>query len=274
MKNNKLSYLRQTVLSVILLAMALPSAATPANDDHLTLVIQPILGMEKTRESFQPLADYLSGIINKPVSIKTYPNFITYWNETRNGHSFDLILDAAHFTGYRAREMGFEILVKAPGTVSYSIVTPDNSLIMDIEELVGKKIATLGPPSMGAAKVSLLFDNPLHQPFIYETENSEKALDLLYTDEVDAAIIPTPLVSSLEGLSVVTTTEPSQHVALSASPRMPGKLRAYIHDALINASSTKDGRDMLEKIGFAGFEKPVTDGYLVAADLLQLTGVD
>jgi hypothetical protein len=55
---------------------------------------------------------------------------------------------------------------------------------------------------------------------------------------------------------------------------MPGKLRAYIHDALINAGSTKDGRDMLEKIGFAGFEKPVTDGYLVAADLLQLTGVD
>jgi phosphonate transport system substrate-binding protein len=246
--------------------------STPA--EKLTLVVQPIYGMEKTRQAFKPLANYLSNVVGKTVEIKTYPNFIAYWEDTRNGYNYDLILDAAHFTGYRAREMGFDILAKVPGMVSYSVIAPDSSLFIDIDELVGKKIASLGPPSMGAAKVSLLFDNPLRQPFIYEAENSDQALDLLFTGEVDAAIIPTPLASTLNGISIITTTEPSQHMALSASPRIDKDIRAYISDSLVHANTTVDGRIMLEKIGFRGFERPMADRYLIAADLLQLTGVD
>ena len=243
-------------------------------DESLTLVIQPIYGMDKTRESFQPLADYLAKAAGKKITIRTYPNFITYWKQTRTGHDYDLILDAAHFTGYRTKELGFEILAKAPGTVTYSVIVPDSALIIDIDELVGKKIATLGPPSMGAAKVSLLFDNPLRQPFIYEAENSEKALDLLFTGVVDAAIIPTPLVGTLNGISVVMTTDPSQHIALSASPRLSNDIKAFVRDALIHADSSENGREMLKAIGFAGFENPNTERYLLAADLLHLTDID
>ena len=258
----------------IILLLFFSSQSCLQADDRLTLVIQPIFGMEKTNTTFQPLAKYISRITGRRVEIKTYPNFITYWNETRNGGDYDLILDAAHFTGYRAKELGFDILAKVQGTVSYSIVAPETALILDIDELVGKKIATLGPPSMGAAKMALLFDNPLRQPFIYETENSEQALELLATDEVHAAIIPTPLVGSLAGISVVTTTEPSQHIALSASPGLARDTREYIRDALIFASSTSEGRKMLSDIGFSGFENPNTDIYVLAADLLQLTDID
>lgn len=264
---------RSGMLLVFLTTFLLTQSPIRA-DDSLTLVIQPIYGMEKTHESFQPLASYLSRITGKNIKIKTYPNFLTYWNETRDGQGYDLILDAAHFTGYRAKELDFEILAKVPGTVSYSVIVPDAAMVIDIDELVGKKIATLGPPSMGAAKVSLLFDNPLRQPFIYETENSEKALDLLFTDEVDAAIIPTPLVGALTGVAVVTTTDPTQHIALSASPVLDAGLRQFIRDALIHANSTQDGRKMLSEIGFSGFENPDTEKYVMAADLLQLTGLD
>ncbi len=245
-----------------------------SSDDSLTLAIQPVYGLEKTHKSFDPLASYLSRITGKHIRIKTYPNFITYWNETRDGKGYDLILDAAHFTGYRARELNFDILAKVQGTVSYSVIIPDSSLILEMDELVGKKIATLGPPSMGAAKVSLLFDNPLRQPFIYETENSEEALDLLFSDEVDAAIIPTPLVGTLKNVTVVTTTDPTQHIALSASPALEKDLRESIRDALIHANSTQDGRNMLRSIGFSGFEQPNTERYVMTAELLHLTGID
>ena len=259
---------------LILLMTVLVTQSPLKANESLTLVIQPVYGVDRTHEAFQPLADYLSRITGKSINIKTYPNFITYWNATREGHGYDLILDAAHFTGYRAKELGFEILAKIAGTVSYSVIVPDTALVIDLDELVGKKIATLGPPSMGAAKVSLLFDNPLRQPFIYETENSEKALDLLFTDEVDAAIIPTPLVSTLAGVAVVTTTDPTQHIALSASPGLSTDLRLAIRDALIHADSTQDGRIMLNTIGFTGFENPNTESYVLAADLLQLTGIE
>jgi len=275
MRNKNFRRTTQCVKALLaaLIISSIQQSAARANDS-LSLVIQPIFGMEKTRQSFQPLAEYLSGVTGKTVEIKTFPNFIAYWNETRNAGSHDLVLDAAHFTGYRAKELGFDILAKVPGTVTYSVVVPETALVLEVEELVGKKIATLGPPSMGAAKVSLLFDNPLRQPFIYETENSEKALDLLFNDDVDAAIIPTPLVRSLEGVSVVMTTEPSQHIALSASPRLSADIRHYIQDALINANSTQQGRNMLSAIGFEKFESPSKDSYILAADLLHLTDID
>ncbi|GBE08812.1 ABC transporter, phosphonate, periplasmic substrate-binding protein [bacterium BMS3Bbin11] len=261
-------------IPLIFLATFLLTQSPLKADDSLTLVIQPVYGMEKTHEAFQPLASYLSRITGKNIKIKTYPNFIVYWNETRDGQGYDLILDAAHFTGYRAKELNFEILAKVPGTVSYSVIVPDSAMVIGIDELVGKKIATLGPPSMGAAKVSLLFNNPLRQPFIYETENSEKALELLFTDEVDAAIIPTPLVGALTGVAVVTTTDPTQHIALSASPVLDANLRQFIRDALIHANSTQDGRKMLSEIGFSGFEIPDTEKYVMAADLIHSTGLD
>jgi hypothetical protein len=63
-------------------------------------------------------------------------------------------------------------------------------------------------------------------------------------------------------------------MALSASPRIAGDIRAHISDALVHADSIEEGRAMLKKIGFPGFERPMTDRYLLAADLLQLAGVD
>jgi len=266
----RLRFVKPLVMPMIFLISLSPASA----NESLTLAIQPIYGMERTNEAFKPLANYLSRIIDAEVKIKTFPNFIAYWNDTRDGHGYDLILDAAHFTGYRAKELDFVILAKIQGTVSYSVIVPESSMVMDIDELVGKKIATLGPPSMGAAKMALLFDNPLRQPYMYETENSEKALDLLFTDEVDAAIIPTPLVASLTGVAVVTITDPTQHIALSASPAVSSDLRQSIHDALIFANTTAEGKMMLSRIGFSGFENPDTDRYVLAADLLQLTGLD
>jgi len=265
------TFLKISFLSTLVFLLPL---STSSAGDSLILAIQPVYGMDKTAETFKPLADYLSQISSKSIIIKTYPNFVAYWNDTREGLGYDLILDAAHFTGYRAKELDFEILAKVQGIVSYSIIVPDSSLVMDIDELVGKKIATLGPPSMGAAKVSLMFNNPLRQPFMYEAENSEKALDLLFTDEVDAAIIPTPLVAALSGVAVVTTTDPTQHIALSASPYVPVELRQIIRDSLIYANTTKEGKFMLSNIGFAGFENPDTERYVLAAELLELYGLD
>jgi len=269
----KFLHQRFGILFVFLTTFLLAQSPLKA-EDSLTLVIQPIYGIEKTQATFQPLASYLSHITRKKIKIKTYPNFITYWNETRDGQGYDLILDAAHFTGYRAKELNFKILAKVQGTVSYSVIVPYSTLVFDIDELVGKKIATLGPPSMGAAKLSLLFDNPLRQPFIYETEDSEKALDLLFTDEVDAAIIPTPLVGALTGVAVVMTTDPTQHIALSASPVLATGLSQLIRDALIHANSTEVGKKMLSGIGFASFEDPDTERYVLASDLIHLTGLD
>ncbi|MFW2439005.1 MAG: hypothetical protein ACN4GR_06505 [Arenicellales bacterium] len=43
------------------------------------------------------------------------------------------------------------------------MIAPDPTMVFDTDKLVGKIIATPGPPGMGAAKLSLLFGNPLRK---------------------------------------------------------------------------------------------------------------
>lgn len=243
-----------------MLIISLPFAAPRAaqDPDTLLLLVQPILSAEKTRAAFQPLADYITKLTGKYCMVRTMPNFLAYWDAVRRPNDYDLVLDAAHFTDYRASKLGFTVLAKIPDTVSYSLVVPDNMLIFDPTELIGKRVATLGPPSIGAARLNGMFPNPVRQPMIIEVESSEQGMQMLLNHQVDGAILPTPLVSRQMtqggGISVVTTTEPIPHIALSASPRLDAALREKIRIGVLDAAETPDGRKMLRGIGFSRFD--------------------
>ncbi len=240
-------------------ALALIALIAPAQaaDGEWTLGVQPILGEQQTKKAFQPLADYLGKVASKKCVVRTSPNFLAYWDHVRKGGVFDLVLDAAHFTDYRATKQGYEILAKIPDTVSYSLIVSDQNLVIDATELIAKRIATLGVPSIGAARLNALFPNPTRQPLTVEIDNSEAGIELLRAGKVAAAILPTPIVSqqmAQGGISVVLTTEPIPHIALSASPLIPATVRNQIRQALLDADKTPEGREMLKAIGFERFD--------------------
>ena len=244
-----------------------------ASADQLDLVIQPILSEEKTRRAYRPLAEYLSRATGRQVVIRTMPNFLAYWTSIRRPNSFSFVLDAAHFTDYRVNKLGYEVLAKIPDTVSYSLIVPEDVLVFEPSELIGKRIATLGSPSIGAARLAAMFPNPMRQPIIVEVGSSEKGMQMLLQGKVHAAILPTPLVfrqmSGAGGISVVMTTEPIPHIALSASGSVDPELRKAVRKALIEADKTPEGRAMLKKIGFPKFDPANAGIYAGQSDMLK-----
>lgn len=258
--NNYLSVTRLQFGNVLAGALILSFLNVPAiaASDGCTLGVQPILSEQQTKKAFQPLADYLGKAMSKTCVVRTSPNFMAYWDGVRKGGVYDLVLDAAHFTDYRAQKQGWEILAKIPDTVSYSLIVSDQTLVIDAGELISKRIATLGVPSIGAARLNALFPNPVRQPITVEVENSEAGIALLRAGKVVAAILPTPIVSQQMaqggGLSVVLTTEPIPHIALSASPQLPAATRERLRQALLTANKTPEGREMLKTIGFERFD--------------------
>jgi len=257
-KSRSKGIVRHIILSMGLwLGLLGPALAVPA-DQELVLAIQPILSEAQTRKAFQPLAQYISKVTGKKISISTVPNFMSYWSKIVAGQKGTIYLDAAHFTAYRARKQGYQILAKVPDTVSYTLIVRDEDMVFDPSELTGKRIATLGSPSIGAARLNSMFPNPMRQPIIVEVEDSKKGISMLLDNKVYAAIIPTPIVSQamVEGtpISVVSTTEPIPHIALSASPDLDKAMVAKIRRALITAQKKPDGKAMLKKIGFAKFD--------------------
>lgn len=262
---------RTKLLAIAALALVIDAHA--AEQDYLLLAIQPVLSEDQTKRSFAPLAEYIAKATGKKCRIYTRPNFMAYWDTMRRGGEYNLAFDAAHFTDYRIAKLGYTVLAKIPDTVSYSLIVLDSNPTFDPAELVGKRIATLGTPSIGAARLNAMFPNPVRQPITVEVENAEMGMQLLLSAKVDAAILPTPIVSQRMaqggGISVVMTTEAIPHIALSAAPSVSVATREQIRRALLDATKTEDGREMLRKIGFERFDPATASIYAGQSNILK-----
>ncbi len=235
-----------------------------------TLAIQPILPQQELKKNFQPLADYLSKATGHTITITTQRNFLFYWTKMRKKKKgFDLVLDAAHFTDYRVKHQGYTVLAKLPDTVSFSIVTGEDSFILDTEELIGLRIATMHSPSLGSLRLEALFPNPMRMPYYIWAANTTVAVENILSGKIDAAIIPTRLASTYDNLNTVMTTEPVPHMGLSASPDVPAEVAEKIRLALLNASTTADGQKMLSLLNTDKFEAADSATYDGYSDLLK-----
>lgn len=252
------------VILVGLMALLLSFGAVPANAAQYSFVVQPIASPQATKDAFAPLVAYLNEKTGHSFKHVTAVNFVSYWETMKKNQDYDLILDAAHFTDYRVKRMGFSVLAKVTDVVSYSLVTGDNANVIDPEELIGKTVATIGSPGLGAVRLEQMFPNPLRQPVMIETNNATDAVEKVLSGKSTGAIVPTPVVGRFPDLITVATTEQVPHMAFSASKRIPAKVQEAIRDALVTAIETADGQKMLQDINFPGFENTsanVYDGY-------------
>lgn len=249
------------------------SASATSALPPLVLTIQPILGEVQTKKAYQPLADFIARTTGRQVTILTMPNFFAYWDTIRRGKGYDFALDAAHFTDYRIQKLGFEVLAKIPDSVSYSLVVSDQNPIFDPGELVARRVATFGIPSIGAARMHAMFPNPSRQPVTVEVNSAEEGIKAVLDKKVVAAIMPTPIVSQQManggGLSVVAVTEPIPHVALSAGAGVTPTQRNAIRKALLNAHKSDEGKEMLRLIGFERFDPATPAVYANQSNILK-----
>jgi len=254
-----------------LVVLMLCVAPAPAQERALVLLVQPIQGEAATKQSFQPLADYLSKATGVAITVAAKPNFFAHWDAVRRDAGYDLVLDDAHFTDYRVQKFGFHVLAKLPGTMSYSLAVAADRRIVDPLELAGKLVACFGPPSIAATRLSALFSNPARRPAIVDITGASEGLDLLLQGKVAAAMLPTSAVADLAArgrLRILTTTEPTLQMALSASPRMHPPLEEKIRAALIGTSDAKIGEADVP-IGVARFEPANAAMYANQSRLLK-----
>ena len=242
----------------VLLTLCLAASGARAEVSELVLGVAPLLGETETRAQFQPLCAYLASAARLPCRISTRPNFLSYWEMMRRGKEYNLILDEAHFTDYRAQKMGYVVLAKIPNTVTYSLIVPRAAKLDDPARLAGRRIATLGIPSMGAAQLNGLFTKPSKQPIPVEVDSAADGFALLREAKVAAAILPTPLVREeiVRGapFRVLLSTAPLPHMGFSAAPDFSPELRQALRQALLNAHKTDSGRAMLAGIGLERFD--------------------
>lgn len=255
-------------LQTIIIAMVVLMHTNVVAQEY-TLSIQPVLSKDKVVTTFQPLADYLTKQTGQQITIKAYKSFLTYWQKMQRAESFDLVLDAAHFTDYRIQNYDYTVLAKIPEKVSFSLVTHEDLLIYKSEELILKNVATVPSPGLGGIMFYEIFNDPSRLPREVTVNNSQEAVNAIADGRADAAIIPSPLVNNYEFLNTVMTTEQIPRMALSASPTVSNDVMQSIQKALINANQSVEGRLMLEKISLPGFVSTDNKEYFGFSRLLN-----
>lgn len=226
--------------------------SSPSFAKEYSFIVQPIHSPAKMKQIYKPLVEYLNKETGHTFNVVTSGSFISYWEKMRKGQ-YDLILDAAHFTDYRIKRLHYSVLAKIPSTESFSIITNSATKVTDPKKLIGKKLVTLPSPSLSGVHLAKMFPNPTQQPDIKGTNSAESALMAVQKGKYYAALIPTSLVAKAENINTVNTTMAIPHMAISASPKIDKAVQQKIKDALINASSTSNGKLMLSALQIPTF---------------------
>ena len=250
----------------VAVSLLLPLAVQAA--EPLVMVVQPINSEATTRANYQPLADYLSKRIGRDIELMTVNNYLVFWGMARRENQFDIALDAAHMTSYRVDAHGDTVIAKVPSRVSYTLVTDEDSLVLDVDELKGKKIATLPSPGLGAIRLLEMFPNPSNPPVLVRAVNTQDAIAKLQQKLVEAAIIPTPLVASFEGINVVETTDSVPAPAISVNKNMPAETVTALRKALLEMSANDEGKAVLKTAKLPGFDPAGNQDYAGLHELL------
>lgn len=261
------------IRAALCLTLLLGTAAQ-AQDAPLIILVQPTQREEATRRAFQPLADYLAAATGARFSVTSTPNFLAHWETVRRNSGYDLVLDDAHFTDYRVQKFRFQVLARAAGTTSYSLAVARGARPRDPLELAGKKVASFGPPSIGATRLNAIFPNPSRRPAIIEVASSADGLELLAQGKVAAAMLPTAeLAEAIDQnrVNVIITAEPTPNMALSASPRLTPQLREKIRAALLRLDRTNPGHELLRDTRIERFEPASAADYAGQARILRDT---
>jgi hypothetical protein len=264
-------YIKQNVKEVLGLIIVTICLGLPVNllAAEYSIFVQPVQSEAQTKKAFAPLAKYLADATGHKFTIKTTLNFVSYWSRMRRQNEFDLVLDAAHFTDYRIKKYGYEVLAKFPDTVSFSLITDESTLLFDAEELIGKKVASAPSPSLGGVRLAEMYPNVLRQPVSIPTNNFADALEKVRKKQIVAALVPTPLINGDSSVNTVMTTQPVPHMGLSASSKVDKKVKSQIRRALVNAHKTQKGQEMLRAVNIAQFETTSASEYDGYASLLQ-----
>ena len=219
-----------------------------------SLATPPLLSQIEQKRQYGPLADYLSAVTGEDIQHLTAVNYISYWERMRKGSYYDLVLDGAHLVDFRIKQLKHVPIAKVTNVLSYSFVTAPNTQVFDTSELIGKPVAGLPAPSLGAVQLLNIFPNPVRQPLLIQVDDISQVIERLKNGSVVGAFIPTPMAAIYPELNVVQTTAQMPHIAMTASPRVPEAAVLKIRAALLDAGKTEAGRKMLQSINVEGFE--------------------
>ncbi|OGI41917.1 MAG: hypothetical protein A2150_01345 [Candidatus Muproteobacteria bacterium RBG_16_64_11] len=214
--------------------------------DTLIFSAPPRESVEESARIYQPVAEYLSRVLGKPISYQHSGNWGVYRTRMLAG-DYDLVFDGPHFNGFRAEKLQHTVIVKADGAFELALFVRGDYAFVSVQRMAGRTFCTLAPPNLGAMVLFDVFDNPARQPAIVSRGSYEAVYQGVADGHCAGGVMP---VAQLEKFDrhgktrIVYKTPPLPNQAFSAGPRVSPEDRGKIAAALLSS----EGRGPLETL--------------------------
>lgn len=235
----------------------------------IRLLIHPTYTPDQSVAVHQPLADYISRQIGQPVQLVTPRDFHKYWQDTRSGEQYDLVLEDSHIADYRRMQGTHEPLVRAADDVRYLVLSAD-PLVRKPEHLIGLRISTMSSPSLGFQMLTRWFSNPMAQPQILSNSKSWlDSVEMVFASESDATIAPDWLGDRYPNLTPVLSSDPLPGLTLSVSRELPSNVRDKILEAMLALDEKSSEYSVLNELNVRRFVAADSKDYEGLSSLLN-----
>ena len=266
----------------LMLAAAPHAAPTPpavsvsasAKGEALIFSSPPRETADAGKKLYQPIAEYLSKVLGRPVVYKYPRTFGVYRAEMLNG-GYDILFDGAHFICYRIQKQQHNALVRFPNEGrAWAIFARKGAGISKVSELAGKTVCAQPAPTIGALVLLSQFDkDPSRQPFLVPVKVREGIYNGVLSGHCAAGVLPNTEFAALNGsgaAAIVYESAPITDQGFSAGPRLSREEQAKITAALLapEAAGPTEGIRTRFK-GGAGLIPVKNEDYLPFVDLLR-----
>lgn len=237
---------------------------------------------------YQPMRDYLSRELKRPVQISTAPNWSVFHQRTL-GLEYDVAITAAHLARVAQVDRGYVPLVSYLPDIKGMVIHATDRPIASVAELRGRTLVLSNPQSL----VTLRGMKWLHEKGL-ERDTDFKTIGTPTDDSVGSVVVRgdaiAAMLSSGEYRAIPEATKARLQIlsvfaevpgfVVMASPRLSAADRRRLEEQFLRfATQAEEGRTFFANTGFTAMRVPPAglmesmDAYAeVTRRMLQPTG--
>ena len=253
-------------------AILLTSSATA----EYILTAPPRENADLGKETYEPLAEYLSQLLGDKVVYQQPNGWFDYTQKMRDGR-YDIVFDGPHFAAWRVKHLQHIPIAVLPGTLDFILIAKANDQeVNKAKDLNGKKICGMLSPNLGTSLVYELFENPVLQPVIEEVSGGMREVYKAFVNgQCRAAILRNQYYHGLPGtekvgFKIIAKTESLPNQTITISKRLE-KNAQQIADFMVSREGAMAAQGLLKRYSQSApyFEATNTNRYEGIEDLLE-----
>lgn len=243
----------RALIGLLLAAMALlaglPVACAESGTGELVFGVYPYLSSGQIADRFSPLRDHLAKRLERPVSLRSAPNFESFIERTRQGE-YDIVFTAPHMGRLAEQRDGYRVLAQTGYSIVIVLLARQDGPIRKLADLKGRSLAVGARLSMSyqmtqraLEKEGLAIGRDVR---FVDTTNFSNVLETLIRKEADAGATGTLLWDSApeekqEVLREIWRSQTVPGFLVLAHPRLGAQMFERIKQALLDFGSTPAG---------------------------------